>query len=695
MRDILGQMDSSNFNRVFGGKTVLLGGDFRQVLPVVEGGSRLDTIDASITNSYLWGHVKLLKLIMNMRLLRMEQNGLPTDEVNEFNKWVLSIGDGTAKGTAQLDDGDSELIEIPRDLLIPKSDSAVDDIIRSTYPDLETSYSDPNYLRERAIIAPKNDTIDEVNSRVLSLIPGHEKFKGIPPHKLVLKVGAPVMLLRNLNQSAGLCNGTRLIITQLGDRVIEAQMEYNLLSEINPTRRNWRIKVRVARMWHLSGIAKGKGLTSMELALVDEEGVGITACIGQNELNNFKDTLMEGHSYFIKNFQVSKQARRFNAVPSTYTIYLTSWTIVQEVPVELSAGLPHYIFNFVDFQELDSKAKSGNPLVDVIGQLTVVHPVVQSSGLNGPSVRRSVEIRDLSDQVLTITLWGEHATSFEDEFLIETIGSNEPVVIIFAGVQVKPYLGVPGCRSGAATKWYIDIDIPEVNAFRSSLHGRDSEVLLLPGDGNHAAGAIDEANSNRKTIAELLSLDPHETDISYKLNAVIEDSTGRVKIFLFGGVAEQIVRRTAAELVEESSSNQMLLPVALRGLARRVFPPPPDAGVPSGAIVRDTSGGPSTTQKSVSQKDTGTESVIGTSSSNSDKDTGDSVPNMVEASITPEGACTPPPETHSISIGKNSSTKGRDTPSNAQDEPGSVLGKRARSARKELFSAKKEKASDE
>ncbi|TVU39178.1 hypothetical protein EJB05_12585, partial [Eragrostis curvula] len=523
-------------------------------------------------------------------------------------------------------------------------------------------------------------------------------------------------------------------------------------------------------MWHLSGIAKGKGLTSMELALVDEEGVGITACIGQNELNKFKDTLMEGHSYFIKNFQVSKQARRFNAVPSTYTIYLTSWTIVQEVPVELSAGLPHYIFNFVDFQELDSKAKSGNPLVDVIGQLTVVHPVVQSSGLNGPSVRRSVEIRDLSDQVLTITLWGEHATSFEDEFLIETIGSNEPVVIIFAGVQVKPYLGVPGCRSGAATKWYINIDIPEVNAFRSSLHGRDYEVLLLPGDGNHAAGAIDEANSNRKTIAELLSLDPHETDDvrftcdanireidvsngwwykgcstckkglkptlqgfecvncnetepvvvpSYKLNVVIEDSTGRVKIFLFGGVAEQIVRRTAAELVEESSSNQMLLPVALRGLvgrryvfqvviseqtfrtgqlcfqARRVFPPPPDAGVPSGAIVRDTSGGPSTTQKSVSQKDTGTKSVIGTSSSNSDKDTRDSVPNMVEASITPEGACTPPPETHSISIGKNSSTKGRDTPSNAQDEPGSVLGKRARSARKELFSAKKEKASDE
>jgi len=30
------------------------------------------------------------------------------------------------------------------------------------------------------------------------------------------------MLLRNLNQSLGLCNGTRLIVTNLGDNVIEA-----------------------------------------------------------------------------------------------------------------------------------------------------------------------------------------------------------------------------------------------------------------------------------------------------------------------------------------------------------------------------------------------------------------------------------------------------------------------------------------
>jgi hypothetical protein len=50
------------------------------------------------------------------------------------------------------------------------------------------------------------------------------KFLGIPNHELKLKVGLPVMLLRNINQAAGLCNGTRMTITQLRSKYIEAQI---------------------------------------------------------------------------------------------------------------------------------------------------------------------------------------------------------------------------------------------------------------------------------------------------------------------------------------------------------------------------------------------------------------------------------------------------------------------------------------
>ena len=46
----------------------------------------------------------------------------------------------------------------------------------------------------------------------------------MPPHRLRLKVGAIVMILRNLNLHEGLCNGTRLLIYSLHDNCIDAEV---------------------------------------------------------------------------------------------------------------------------------------------------------------------------------------------------------------------------------------------------------------------------------------------------------------------------------------------------------------------------------------------------------------------------------------------------------------------------------------
>jgi len=47
---------------------------------------------------------------------------------------------------------------------------------------------------------------------------------GMPPHCMALKVGVPVILLRNLNVALGLCNGTCLIIWRMAWRLIIAQI---------------------------------------------------------------------------------------------------------------------------------------------------------------------------------------------------------------------------------------------------------------------------------------------------------------------------------------------------------------------------------------------------------------------------------------------------------------------------------------
>ena len=91
-RDIMGQVNPLFADIPFGNKLVVLGGDFRQVLPVVKKGSRKSTVLASINESVLWNSVKTLKLTINMRIRGM----LETDSIaaQEFSDLLLNIGNG-------------------------------------------------------------------------------------------------------------------------------------------------------------------------------------------------------------------------------------------------------------------------------------------------------------------------------------------------------------------------------------------------------------------------------------------------------------------------------------------------------------------------------------------------------------------------------------------------------------------------
>ena len=47
---------------------------------------------------------------------------------------------------------------------------------------------------------------------------------GLSNHCIKIKIRSPIMLLRNLDQTQGLCNGTRLIVTRLAKHVIAAKI---------------------------------------------------------------------------------------------------------------------------------------------------------------------------------------------------------------------------------------------------------------------------------------------------------------------------------------------------------------------------------------------------------------------------------------------------------------------------------------
>ncbi|XP_066316344.1 uncharacterized protein [Miscanthus floridulus] len=65
--DIQSQNCSEVAHLLFGGKVVVLGGDLRKILPVIEGGTQAQVINAAIVNSPLWSCVTVLSLTKNMR----------------------------------------------------------------------------------------------------------------------------------------------------------------------------------------------------------------------------------------------------------------------------------------------------------------------------------------------------------------------------------------------------------------------------------------------------------------------------------------------------------------------------------------------------------------------------------------------------------------------------------------------------
>ena len=117
----------------------------------------------------------------------------------------------------------------------------------NVFPDIQRCYKDHKWLCERAILAPKNDSVNVINIQIQQQLPGEDiSYKsidtvvdidqavqypteflnsleppGMPPHRLVLKIGSSIMLLRNLD-APRLCNGTRLCVKSLMSHVIEA-----------------------------------------------------------------------------------------------------------------------------------------------------------------------------------------------------------------------------------------------------------------------------------------------------------------------------------------------------------------------------------------------------------------------------------------------------------------------------------------
>ena len=218
LNDICYVSDSCLFGRI----PIVLGGDFAQILPVVRRGSRQATVQACIQHSSIWHRLQVLRL---KRSMRIAANSANLFFINFLKSLVTNC---TLFGKIQLPQFIRKVFTI-------------DELCDELYPQalLHKAVTSHSALIGRAILAFKNDTVNDFNDKLLDRMPGTEyRFEAIntvqynddvnqaehyaveylqsinlaslPPSCLRLRIGVPLILIRNLSPKQGMCNGTRL-----------------------------------------------------------------------------------------------------------------------------------------------------------------------------------------------------------------------------------------------------------------------------------------------------------------------------------------------------------------------------------------------------------------------------------------------------------------------------------------------------
>lgn len=229
----------------FAGKIFIGMGDFKQIPPVVKYGDRSMIVNASIRYSPLWTRFNVRRLTIPMRAA--------SDP--EYATFIEKVGNGSVDFLAQSIPHGVSLIHLPI-IQCFVVQYAHDEPSLNILNFVFNNFSEPLSMATCAILATTNKQVEQWNSIVQQYVPGppvtltsvdrfadtdnaaHVEMIGplsdqlldtftssdVPNHKLTLKVGDVVMLMRNLNNKDGLTNNAKMIIRHIRPYSIGAQL---------------------------------------------------------------------------------------------------------------------------------------------------------------------------------------------------------------------------------------------------------------------------------------------------------------------------------------------------------------------------------------------------------------------------------------------------------------------------------------
>ncbi|XP_021722587.1 uncharacterized protein LOC110690070 [Chenopodium quinoa] len=139
------------------------------------------------------------------------------------------------------------------------------------------------------------------------------------------------------------------------------------IRELNSSKNDWKIKVRVSRLFDVLNFRKHNSLISLDMVLIDEVVDYVHASIKGKFVQQFRSKLIEGKVYTIRYFSVVPNKNEYRVV-SDNKIMIQFFQNTSVKGVADNNKIPLHIFDFVQLQHLD-KFCSNATLPDVVGMV--------------------------------------------------------------------------------------------------------------------------------------------------------------------------------------------------------------------------------------------------------------------------------------------------------------------------------------